>query len=546
MDRYLKALVCATLIFVFFGARAQTPPAAVNTDPARAVVTLPEPANPALPSLILIGDSTVRNGHDDGQGKALTGQWGWGHPLAEYFDRSRINIVNRAVGGLSSRTYITSGHWQRTLALVKRGDVVIMQFGHNDNNPVNDSSRARGTLRGTGEEVEEIDNLLTQQHETVHTYGWYLRRFINDIHAKGATPIVCSPIPIKRWDAQGKTRRSRGDYAGWAALVAQEEGTGFIDLNELIAARYDALGHEAVMGLFPQMTPEETVHTNMPGARLNAEVVVSGIQAMGLQPLVAALNDRGRAIAPPAETHLVRPPAGRPAGSALPTLFVVGDSTVRSGGANGMVGWGEHLAPYFDAGKVNVVNHAIGGRSSRTFLTEGRWTRVLEQMKAGDAVLIQFGHNDGGRIGDPAAKGRASGAGTGPEIVEDRRSDGSVEQVHTFGWYMARYVAEAKAKGATVVLLSPVPHRDRWQSGRDFADFAEWDRQVAAAGGALFGDLTMAITEGYREVGAAAVDGFFADARTHTNGAGARFNARRVVAVLAALPGDPFRPWLAH
>jgi len=546
MDRYLKALACAALLMLFFGARAQGLPAATNTDPAKAVVTLPEPANPALPSLILIGDSTVRNGHDDGQGKGAAGQWGWGRPIADYFDPGRINVVNRAVGGLSSRTYLTSGHWQRTLALVKPGDVVVMQFGHNDASPVNDDRRARGTLRGTGEESETIDNLLTGQRETVHTYGWYLRRFIADIRARGATPLVCSPVPFKRWDADGKVRRARADYGGWAAQVARQERVGFIDLNEQAAARYEAMGRAAVLALFPQVAPEETVHTNLAGARLNAEVVVAGMRALAVPPLVAALNEKGRAIAPADDARPVveAKRTERPVNPALPTLFIVGDSTVKSGGTNGMVGWGERVAPYFDADKVNVVNHAIGGRSSRTFLTEGRWNTVLEQMKPGDAVLIQFGHNDGGRIGDPAMKGRASGPGTGPKTVDDRRPDGSVEQVHTFGWYMARYVADAKGKGATVVLLSPVPHRDRWQSERDFADFAQWDRQVAAAGGALFGDLTLAVTQGYREIGPAAVDAFFADARTHTNDAGARFNAARVVAVLRALPGDPFRSWL--
>ena len=171
-------------------AHAQQLPAAVNTDPARAQVVLPEPANPALPSIILIGDSTVRNGRDDGQGKGPAGQWGWGNPIAAYFDPARVNVVNRAVGGLSSRTYLTSGHWERTLAFVKPGDIVLMQFGHNDAAPLNDDKRARGTIRGTGNESEEIDNILTKKHETVHSYGWYLRKFIADARAKGATPVV--------------------------------------------------------------------------------------------------------------------------------------------------------------------------------------------------------------------------------------------------------------------------------------------------------------------------------------------------------------------
>lgn len=526
-------------------------PAAVNTDPSAAArnLVLPEPANPALPSLILIGDSTVRNGRDDGQGKGPAGQWGWGNPVAAYFDQHKINVVNRAIGGLSSRTYLTGGHWERTLAFVKAGDVVVMQFGHNDASAINDNSRARGTIAGAGGETQEIDNLLTGRHETVHSYGWYLRRYIADIRARGAVPVICSPVPRKRWDASGKIARSGNSYPAWAAQVAREEKVGLIDLAGNVARQYDALGHDAVMQLFPQTTPDESTHTNWAGAELNARAAVAGIKALGLPQLVASLSPKAAEIAaaeddrPVADASSV--PQEQPRNAALPTLFIVGDSTVRSGGANGAVGWGERIAPYFDSGRVNVVNHAIGGRSSRTFYTEGRWNKVLAQLKAGDVVLIQFGHNDGGRIGDPAMKNRASGAGTGPETVEEAKPDGTREQVHTFGWYMARYVESARAKGAHVVLLSPVPHKDRWQQERDFEQFAQWDAQVAQAGGARFADLTMAVADGYRGIGARQVDGFFSDARTHTNDAGAQFNAQRVVALLKGLRDNPVAAWLS-
>src|ERR1035438_936291 len=102
--------------------------------------------------------------------------------------------------------------------------------------------------------------------------------------------------------------------------------------------------------------------------------------------------------------------------AALPTFHIVGDSTVRSGGTGaGLWGWGECIAPFFDTNKINVVNHAIGGRSARTFFTEGRWQKVVEAIKPGDFVIVQFGHNDQGRIGDPAMKGRADGKGIGDE-----------------------------------------------------------------------------------------------------------------------------------
>jgi len=538
----ILSLLVGLVLAAALPAHAQQPaaqqalPTAVNTDPARAQVTLPEPANPALPSIILIGDSTVRNGRDDGQGKGPAGQWGWGNPIAAYFDPARVNVVNRAVGGLSSRTYLTSGHWERTLAFIKPGDIVLMQFGHNDAAALNDDKRARGTIRGTGDEAQEIDNILTKKHETVHSYGWYLRKFIADARAKGATPVVVSLIPRKSWDDEGKVRRNKGDYAGWAAEVARSEQTGFIDLNEMAASRYDALGHDAVMNLFPQTNPDEHVHTNWAGAQLNAQLVLAGLKALGDKRIAAYLkpaeDDR-----PVVDAKSVREEAAL--NPALPTLFLVGDSTVKSGGTNGAIGWGERIAPYFDTRKINVVNAAIGGRSSRTFYTEGRWDKVLAQLKRGDVVIVQFGHNDGGRIGDPAMKNRASAPGIGPETVEDTRPDGSKEQVHSFGWYMAKYVADATAKGATVILAAPIPHRDKWQEGRDFATFAEWDKQVAGNGGALFMDLTMLVSSGYRQIGAAKVDSFFSDARTHTNVQGADYNAERVVAGLKALPGNP-------
>jgi lysophospholipase L1-like esterase len=136
------------------------------------------PADPKLPTLFLIGDSTVRNGRGDG----ANGQWGWGEPLVDRFDTARINVVNRAVGGLSSRTYLTQGHWQRVMAMLKPGDVVMMQFGHNDGGPLDDAARARIIALHTGRiakaygvEVEAVDaafiNEALRRWSTLAGYG---------------------------------------------------------------------------------------------------------------------------------------------------------------------------------------------------------------------------------------------------------------------------------------------------------------------------------------------------------------------------------------
>ena len=285
-------------------------PAGATVTPARPRMVLPVPANPNLPSLFLIGDSTVRNGSDDGQGKGAEGQWGWGHVIADLFDPARINVVNRAIGGLSSRTYLTGGHWERTLALIKPGDFLIMQFGTNDSGAINDRFRARGSIPGVGDEQKEIDNLLTNKKEVVHTYGWYLRKFIEDSRAKGVIPIVCSMVPHKQWDFGGHIRRA-ANYAAWTREVAEQEKVGFINLNEIAAARYDALGYDQVLTLFPQGTPDEHTHTNLAGARVLAECVVAGLKLLPGNPLASFYSDRTAAIAAadPSTAAAPAPPA---------------------------------------------------------------------------------------------------------------------------------------------------------------------------------------------------------------------------------------------
>lgn len=222
------------------------------------------------PTLFLIGDSTVKNGKGNGDGSL----WGWGSYLESFFDLSKINVENHALGGTSTRTFRSKGLWDSVLVKVKRGDYVMMQFGHNDASPLDDTARARGTIKGIGLEIKNIFNPITKREEVVHTYGWYLRKFISEARAKGAIAIVCSPVP-RNPVKNGVLKLADDNYAFWAAEIARAEKVAFIPLNDIIKNKYMTLGAKEVAKLF---TEKDHTHTNAAGAKLNAESVAEGLK----------------------------------------------------------------------------------------------------------------------------------------------------------------------------------------------------------------------------------------------------------------------------
>jgi rhamnogalacturonan acetylesterase len=241
-----------------------------------------------LPALFIIGDSTVKN-----HGKMIQG---WGDPIAAFFDRTRIVVENDALAGRSSRTFVTEGLWEKVHVKLRKGDFVLMQFGHNDTKaPI---SANRYSLPGLGEETEDAVDPKTEQPIVIHTYGWYMRKMIAEALASGAEPIVLSPVPRCKW-ANGKIVRGEEHHGQWAAEVAAAAGVPFIDLNGLIADRYDPIGQPIIKAMY---FPMDNTHTNPAGARVNAACVVLGLLQLKECPLAGYLLDSSSTEAAAAAT----------------------------------------------------------------------------------------------------------------------------------------------------------------------------------------------------------------------------------------------------
>jgi lysophospholipase L1-like esterase len=578
------------LPLIILGALAAVLVHAQDALPGQTANALPTNAN--LPTLWIIGDSTVRNG--SGYGGA-TGQWGWGAPIVYEFDLAKINVVNRALGGTSSRTFYAS-NWPSVVANVKKGDFVIMQFGHNDNNGVfTGAGGYRASLNGIGDETQVVDNARSGQKETVHTFGWYMKQFVQETAAKGATPIICSLIPRKIW-ADGKIVRKNQDYfpyGDWAGQVAMAEKVAFVDLNEITARKYDALGEAKVAPLFVPM-PTEHTHTDWYGAIINAESVISGLKALKDNPLAVyfsaaakALPTADAAVAPlvgtSTEQSAVAAAAARattpaatpstptvtataaPTPTGRPTLYVVGDSTANSGAP--ILGWGTPFIDYFDKSKVTVLNKARGGRSSRSYMHEGLWAAIVKDLQPGDLVVLQFGHNDGGKPNVNRAGDRPSLPGLGEETqdaptppgtqlvfgaaanntAEPDPAAGPMETIHTFGWYMRQYVTDARAKGATIFILT-LTDKNNWEGEVNARAniYSDWSKEVAQSQNVPMVDLTNMAADQYDQLGREKVKALFSTTdTTHSSPAGADFNASLIVSGLKALKNSPFTALLS-
>ena len=210
--------------------------------------------------IYMAGDSTMAN-----YTKERYPMNGWGMSMQK-FCVPGVKVHNRAVGGRSSKSFITEKRWEKLLADAKKGDFVIIQFGINDN--------ASG------------DKNFYRRTEADGTYKLYLQIYIAEARARGVTPVLCTQTLFCDFDKNGQVRANNAVAKRVAACreVAQLTGCDFIDLNTYAAEKFNALGKENSRLLYMYFAPGEfpnypdgrkdTCHLRQSGAEFYAEAFV--------------------------------------------------------------------------------------------------------------------------------------------------------------------------------------------------------------------------------------------------------------------------------
>ncbi|WNS45229.1 GDSL-type esterase/lipase family protein [Paenibacillus sp. MMS20-IR301] len=228
---------------------------------ALTIERLPENGTGSQPVIYLASDSTVAN-----YAESYRPQTGWGETLGGYFDLTQTSIDNRAVSGLSSKTFLVGGYLNDILLDIHEGDYLFMQWSHNDSTP----SRP-------------------ERYLTPEQFKVYLKDYINGTVQRGATPVLVTPV--NRRDFTGEVlNKSFPEYVQAMKETAQETGTLLIDLNQVSWEYFQELGTEGTKSIFMWVgAAEDNTHLQMNGAVKVAEMVARLVQQLDI-PLSALVT----------------------------------------------------------------------------------------------------------------------------------------------------------------------------------------------------------------------------------------------------------------
>ncbi|MFF3843692.1 rhamnogalacturonan acetylesterase [Streptomyces sp. NPDC002328] len=259
--------------------RRQVASAAVAAIPLGVAGIAPARASSHCPRTVyLAGDSTAAQKFAD-----AAPETGWGMALP-FFLREGLAVANHAVNGRSSKSFVDEGRLDALLASIRPGDLLLIQFAHND----------------------EKTTDPTRYTEPWTTYQDYLRLYVDGARARGARPVLLTPVERRRFDAAGNAVPSHGEYPAAMRALAEEEGVALLDLQALSLALWQELGVEGTKTYFNWTeTEQDNTHFNPPGAIALARLVAAGLA----RRRVLARRDVRRLDAQIPDSWITWPPA---------------------------------------------------------------------------------------------------------------------------------------------------------------------------------------------------------------------------------------------
>jgi rhamnogalacturonan acetylesterase len=209
----------------------------------------------ANPTVHFCGDSTMARS-SDGQTD------GWGQYINKYLT---VPVINYAIGGRSARSYWNEGRFQTVANAVRSGDIVVIEFGHNDGGSPNSNDNGRSDCPGAGTETCISD----KTGEVVYTFVFYVIQAARLMTAKGATVILSSQTPNNQWEG-GSYNGSPSRFVGYQLTAKNALATSavtYVDHFAAVSSAYQRLGSSYVNGLYPN----DHTHTSPVGADLSAK-----------------------------------------------------------------------------------------------------------------------------------------------------------------------------------------------------------------------------------------------------------------------------------
>ncbi|KAI5898015.1 carbohydrate esterase family 12 protein [Schizophyllum commune H4-8] len=231
--------------------------------------------------VLLAGDSTMANTGGGGN----TGTAGWGKYLGQYLS---ISVTNNAIGGRSARSYTDEGRFDTLISQAAKGDYVVIEFGHNDGS-AGSVDNGRQDAHSNGYDDTEVVYDSSGNAITIHSYNYYITNAVKSLQAKGAIPIVSSQTPNNGW-TDGHIGEP-GRFVQYAADVAANTSSTYIDHYAYVAQAYNALGETTVNAFYPV----DHTHTSPEGADVVAQAFVRGLLCSD-SGLKSSVNSAGQAV----------------------------------------------------------------------------------------------------------------------------------------------------------------------------------------------------------------------------------------------------------